>query len=511
MKNNTPNPLEKIVPFEAFTSLSRLVNTVSAYQESHPASRQTVNAALDALQPLFLDANKVSIAYANRIVSVNETPVRVDDTLPRSLERHLARLRVAELYFRRGVTKEELIAWAKILAGSGADDFKANLLQAKLEHVGAFIRLPPPDPGAGLSSASDEYAAQLKAYLEDVIDLSDPEWPDRLADIAHSPEFLERILLQAVLDALDEQPETSARDIAANYLRRLFDALRNQSFFRGAEGLMDLKKMLRLLKEEFRIDSKLHGSEVEEPLLQALDETGKFIDFELTAARYVEYHDAIIENEKQLLGIIRAKSADRAEELLSRFGLSQSDIENVSDRIDADGERQTAPIDRLANLVLRERESASREEPIDDSHISLETLDALSHQLTEAQKGTGTIGGEAARMDRKELLSALAEVAQELMQPLTCINATLEMLLSGYAGEVKGERRELIGLAANSGEHLRFLMDGLISIVGIPSNKGVDDRFHTNSDQVIRQGSASTRAPLHDDLAESTPSLFGNE
>jgi hypothetical protein len=73
------------------------------------------------------------------------------------------------------------------------------------------------------------------------------------------------------------------------------------------------------------------------------------------------------------------------------------------------------------------------------------------------------------------------------MQPLTAITASLEMLLGGYAGALNHDQRTMLDIASNSGEHLTFLMKELIAIVGFPVNKGVDNRFHTTSERVVRQ------------------------
>jgi hypothetical protein len=58
-------------------------------------------------------------------------------------------------------------------------------------------------------------------------------------------------------------------------------------------------------------------------------------------------------------------------------------------------------------------------------------------------------------------------------------------------GDITEEQADLLGLASNSGEHLKYLMRELIEIVGCPTNKGVDSRFHTTSDEVILMQQAS--------------------
>ncbi|RKX43277.1 MAG: hypothetical protein DRP64_08450, partial [Verrucomicrobia bacterium] len=121
-------------------------------------------------------------------------------------------------------------------------------------------------------------------------------------------------------------------------------------------------------------------------------------------------------------------------------------------------------------------------ENLDDTIYSTkEKLEVLSKQLED----TGTIGGQGKEMSRKELLSSISEISQELMQPLTAISASLEMMLGGYVGELNLEQRSMLDIANNSGAHLTFLMKELIAIVGCPTNTGVDDRFHTTSEQVV--------------------------
>ena len=123
-------------------------------------------------------------------------------------------------------------------------------------------------------------------------------------------------------------------------------------------------------------------------------------------------------------------------------------------------------------------------ENLDDTIFTTkEKLDVLSQQLKDGEGGT--IGGHGRNMTQDELLASLAEVAQELMQPLTAITASLEMMMHGFVGEISHDQRDLLGLAANSGEHLQYLMKELIDIVGCPANKGIDKRYHTTSEKVV--------------------------
>jgi signal transduction histidine kinase len=216
----------------------------------------------------------------------------------------------------------------------------------------------------------------------------------------------------------------------------------------------------------------------------------------------MEHRDAIEENRRRMQDYVRAKGVGTAEELISNTDFPSSEWHRiVVDSGKAGAGSGGAPpiaagLNTLAN-VFEKLESLMKSDETDGSQVkdllrqandnldgtvdsTKEKLEVLSKQLD-----TGTIGGQATSMNRKELLSSIAEIAQELMQPLTAINASVEMMLGGYVGEVNPEQRPILDLANNSGAHLVFLMKELIEIVGCPANKGVDDRFHTTSDQVV--------------------------
>ncbi|RKX38721.1 MAG: hypothetical protein DRP64_15260, partial [Verrucomicrobia bacterium] len=203
-------------------------------------------------------------------------------------------------------------------------------------------------------------------------------------------------------------------------------------------------------------------------------------------------------SKQQMKDYALAKGSDAAEELVSNTGIPSSEWRRIVVE-NRDAGRQDSPIPIAASLdtlatVFEKLESLMKSSETDGgevedllgqandnlgdaTHSTKEKLDSLSKQLYVIEEDTGTIGGHAQEMDRKALLSSIAEIAQELMQPLTAINASLEMLLNGYVGEVAPDQRNLLSLASSSGDDLNYLMKELIEIVGIPINRGIDKRF----------------------------------
>jgi signal transduction histidine kinase len=201
---------------------------------------------------------------------------------------------------------------------------------------------------------------------------------------------------------------------------------------------------------------------------------------------------------------VRTKGAGEAADLISHIDLPEAEWRRIVIEIrNANRGGNQPPIaaglntiamvfEKLENLIKADKTDGGKVKDLlgqannnlDDTLDSTkEKLELLSQKI--ADEDTGTIGGQGRVMNRKELLSSIAEIAQELMQPLTAINASLEMMLGGYVGEVNREQHTILDLANNSGAHLTYLMKELIEIVGCPTNKGVDDRFHTTSEEVV--------------------------
>jgi signal transduction histidine kinase len=222
----------------------------------------------------------------------------------------------------------------------------------------------------------------------------------------------------------------------------------------------------------------------------------------LAANQYLEHRDAIEENRKKMTDFLKARGNEVAEEILEDADFPQADWRKivVESKRETDKEPLASGLGTLTH-VFEKLERLMRSETVDDQLIKellgqasenlddtlSTTQDKLAHLSKQIQKEeeTGTIGGQAMTMNRKELLMSISEVAQELMQPLTAMNASLEMMIHGYVGAVSEEQNDMLTLAYNSGEHLKHLMNELITIVGFPANKGIDKRFHTTSRQVV--------------------------
>ncbi|MFU8779699.1 MAG: hypothetical protein ACNA71_01580 [Kiritimatiellia bacterium] len=77
-------------------------------------------------------------------------------------------------------------------------------------------------------------------------------------------------------------------------------------------------------------------------------------------------------------------------------------------------------------------------------------------------------------LSQQRLFEILAELGQELCQPLAVINCSVDALLSGMIGEISDVQRKMLALSADSSSKLKGLIDKLIAIAGVPESRNVD-------------------------------------
>jgi hypothetical protein len=541
--DNLFQTIENTALLEALNALGRAINIISTYGTQHPAFKQAAAAALISMQTLFIDRKKVNIGSFNGVMTVDETPISATGTLLKSLERRLVRLRITSLRIARGISETELIKLAELLANNEADDFNAKMSQAGFSHIvsegtqfqavregqtvanegdlaGAggngilVLEDELSDSGSGGGNGEGDasvHVDQIVAFLQGDLDADDGQVPEELEELASDPSRLGKMIMEsvAIRQSASALSGESLSDVVLGCLRRTYSGLRKQPAFQSSEGVADLQKALLLLEEsmldKMRDIAGDSDPELDRTIVQAIREMDENLSVERAAMQYMEHRDGIEESKQTLKDYVRIKGAGPATDLISNVDLPEGEWRRIvveSQKATAGGGNHPPIASGLNTLatVFEKLETLMKSDQTDGGKVkdllgqanhnlddtldsTKEKLELLSQQI--ADDDTGTIGGHGRSMNRKELLSSISEIAQELMQPLTAINASLEMMLGGYVGEVNSEQHTILDLANNSGAHLTFLMKELIEIVGCPTNKGVDERFHTTSEQVV--------------------------
>ena len=524
-------PIEDPVLANALNELGRSINLITTYGKNHPAAKTAMEGTFQAMQLLFSERRKLTIGTFNGVLLLDEQTVKTVGTLQKSLERRLTRLNITGLRLVRGISQQELTQLTELLANNDADTFQNDFCNSGMSHIESTnAQLQAVHEGQTVANESDLIGSasngvlvleddgvtedqnsgggsnvqveQIVAFLKGEVDADNADVGEELAELSSDPDRLGRMIMEsvAIRQSASELAGESLNDIILGCLRRTYDGLRKQSAFQTTEGKVELQKSLLLLEESILDKMRdLAGEanpEMDRQIVQAIREMDDQLGFEIAAAQYMEHQKAMQENKAQLQHFIESQGADAAETLLAESGFPGNDwrkivVESGKNGSGNGGGSLPAGLNTLAT-VFDKLEQLMKSETTDVKLVK-DLLDQANDSLDDNVDTTreklevlsSTIGGHARNMSREELLSALSEVAQELMQPLTAINASLEMMLHGYVGKVTPEQQDLLTLASNSGEHLKFLMNMLIEIVGCPTNKGIDSRFHTTSEQVV--------------------------
>jgi hypothetical protein len=268
--------------------------------------------------------------------------------------------------------------------------------------------------------------------------------------------------------------------------------------------------------------------EVKEAVESMMDE----LKIEALAAEYMKKRKAIEMSEKRILRFIKMKGLDRVEETelqdkLNEGGLSHDEWKELLGKtgIEAPHEATTIAgqnvdgvimLGHLASLLTQMEEmtqtaaSAAQGAVKGSTGKGAETDaggDAIEAKrvtgvLAEVNQELGDIAADAGhkidvliqdlradavteaaggpesekkmRMSRRQLMVVLAEIVQELCQPLAVINCALSMILSKSLGEVTAQQAEMLNLAVNGGDKMKQLTDSLMEISGLPTTLSPD-------------------------------------
>jgi len=102
-------------------------------------------------------------------------------------------------------------------------------------------------------------------------------------------------------------------------------------------------------------------------------------------------------------------------------------------------------------------------------------------QRVDADRGTvaemerkARASGIGLQLSREELLKSMAEINQELVQPLTTSSALLQLLKSGKVGAISDAQRDLLQTVSDGMDRLEKLFVYLHRISGVPSDLSPD-------------------------------------
>lgn len=521
---STPPESEKKAPKQADESIQALVknmgqciNLQSLYGVGHKLVADAETRSLESLKAVFDSFKQIDFAVEDKVLLINGQAANMNNPFIATLGVRIEKLAGTSFSMRKGISPEE---FSSLLAGLSAGNMQEQIKTGALKHVSAervsYQRMRAGQHisdgtsersadaavafeealrgGATASGASGntppsqrkESVTEIMAFLKGDVSIPSEMAAAGLSSMATDADRLAGLVMQAVTVHSGGMAQgESLADIVVGCLRRTMQGLEQNPSSKTPQGTKDLKKTLLLLEKNVlqRLHKMRGGRDLatEQYILAETAEMSDEIEVSRMAEAYAGQRAKMNVIEQQLHGYIKRKGAD------SRAGQA------LQQHLSAGGLDSTG----WKELVVRAQEGASGTKGKKGAggggadNGGLGALTTLLSRLDDLMEGVSTAEEqkkatqaivehndqsvtsakeriEALSNERKDLLETLAELTQELAQPLTAMNCSVDMTLSECIGPLTGHQKEMLTLASNSGSQLHDLFQRLIKISGLP-------------------------------------------
>ena len=349
---------------------------------------------------------------------------------------------------------------------------------------------PPADLDNIMAFLKDDPNADPARYAEDIRKLANDS--EKLAGL-----ILRTIELRATSTHLAEGE--SLTDLVEGCIQKVVDQIIKDPAAKTQKGRKHLKRSLLILEKALleRL-STLAGDHAAKAAESMLDDIAEDLDLDALAGKYMKSRRAAEKAGDTLSRLIDRVGDDpgQLEELRGRLaqeGLTSEGWRELTARkpqefsggggVTAEGANEikalTLLLGRLGETI--NQPSTTPGHTIEEvKTLMTETEAQLTTLATITQRKIGSLKEKLAGndqtnpMSRKEILRILAEIAQEISQPLTIITGTIAMIRSLRAGPLTDTQGELLSMVSESGDRMAHLVDSLSRMAGTPDTLNPD-------------------------------------
>ena len=504
------------------------------YGLEHKVTRQSIADAAQALKLFHLSHGDFEVAVVEddfQAEGVSTGPATAGTI---SLARCLARLNAQGICFQQGLTMEEFQSFVKLLFLNEEQVRQSNGLAGLLSAAGltrvrtvgfSYRRVTDHEtvvdkdaaPDTGLSAAS---AAVISRFLEAgaaaapsdaeplrQVDLDDDRVVAELARIATPPPKADML-----------GPEELSRQTIER-LQRMSDEILDAPGNRTQKGRRAIRKMIKSVEADVAERLQRLGADIGavEMLASRVKELIEELAVDGLVAQYMKLRGELVVKESKLKRHIRraeTRGGDEGE-LKSRLismGLPAAILEDLAAGAPGSGGTDGSGKGRGGaeggNTVIGAQTPAAPAPPEAGTPLA-----DLLQQLQKTEPGDGALPGlvdsilsemnktlqqtalraeaqmetlkrivmipagrpDNADLSRRQLLILMAELGQELRQPLTVVTGAIDMLLGRYFGPVSDEQKPILDMASESSRTLDDLISRMIRIAGMPTSLTPDD------------------------------------
>jgi hypothetical protein len=535
MSDNKPITTEEAQ--DIIRALGLVFTNSTLYSPSHSVTKQALDQCYAIISTVLQNSGELQIAISDENLMLNGEMVDLANPLMKMVVTNLAALEIGSFSITKEISEEKFHQLIDVLNskpedlkqfggfGEAIKSFDLSSVKATkitvlqvTEHEEVVSK---GDKAVDIEAAANDIAAFLK---------SEAQSPEEIEGLAvqlktvasNDSDKLSELIIQSASEA--KAPSTDPEDDSycdevINSIKRVYEAISSDPSFNSQKGKKALKKALKALEESIVARLKDEGAYFSDDDMAAISDSFEQINDEIEidglASDYMKKRTAIESNESRILRFIRTKGMDKIgdsdlEERMKDGGLSFDGWQEllfksgIGDDLVGDGATGMAAVGHLAMLLDQMESSADLVDGAatpdgvkkeDVAHIMGDVDKEVQKMVLRAEKKIRDLvqqvkesdeepdakgkasGTKKPGLSKKKLLVQLAEVVQELCQPLSVINCSIEMILTGTMGEVSPSQSDMLSLAEESTKKVQTLIDHLLELSGVPKTLKPDRKI----------------------------------
>lgn len=502
---------DRALPVEKVSELVRRIGQVIAnadlYGLDHKITAQTITQAYEAVAPIFETISRLRFAFSEGEMLVNGQNLPLKNPLMLGFAERLRLMQVSGFALTAGMAAEEFDTLVRILSTRGTatdeESFVQQLASQRLTHVETVGKVVLQEvhedevvvdrdelseaEGRGTDGGGDaQVVQQITAFLKG--EIPECEALQDVDGVANDPAALADLIMEAT--AIRQRQQSGEGEdlgeIVVGCLRRAFDQLCSGKAMKTKKGRRQAAKMMAVLEKDLldRLRSYSEAPEASAQLASASAGLVEELKVDDVVSDYLKRRSALEESEHALQRVGDKVGVERLEALGVPERMSEAGVPATGWRKLVVGAGQTGDTtrepDSLAALLtdlgslldalehspeLGGKVSETLKEMGDAVEASAENAEAKLDDLAAARRDTA-----GTDRDREEAWRILPEIIQELCQPLSVVNSSLDMVVSRRIGALPNLINETLELALVSGHRMDRLVLRLLDVCGVPDS-----------------------------------------
>ena len=508
-------------------------NTVNARWFSASDRKQTIQESHSVLATVLGKLERLRFTADGKDIKVNGDSYEAGTVHVRALAAHLSSMAGCNFTFTKGLTLEEFTDFMALICNPESElTAMGGLIEAvtkrNFQHVSSkHIVLKEVSEEEVVVSKTDMegMAAEERQKIEsDVLSLLSAAAPPEQADAGKSSSLrkvmqdsdaMAGLIMQAVDKKGGEGSTVAKQEVAkivVDCLDRAFAALLDDPFSKTQKGKKAIAGALQRLEGELLAKMKVAPEQEEaQQVTTAVERMTERLKMDSIVQEYSKKLKSLEDSEKRILRFIKLQGLDKVtdpeiEKRLSEEGVDISDWQRLLAKGGA-GEDGHAAVTQLATLLDRLEHDVSQLGNQPDARTQEQVAGDLKQVDSEVRALTGRTqakieglveavqadmaeadaleleaarNGHGLKLSRRRMLTVLAEVVQEMKQPLVVIACALDMIKSKSLGEVNPAQAEMLQMTEDSADRIKTLIDHLEGISGHPATLHPDKEIQAN-------------------------------